>query len=188
MDTQHALLKPSALFRPSQIKIGLLVVSLFFTLHASALFAAGESILVLDYEVNDLTMNPATEAEKERAITLGPLMQTALKDAHGYQIVELEADVQESADKGFGYLYDKPAVVAELGESVDADYVIVGRVHKASFLFVYFKALVIDVRQAKLVSEQIIEVKGPQRKFSAKGIEALSILVDRDIQQLIKGS
>lgn len=169
-------------------KFRLVALCLLFVLPVGTLFAAGESIAVLDFEVNDLTINPAIDAERERAITLRPLMQTALEDAHGYQIVELGPDVQQAADKGFGYLYDKPTVVAELGESIDADYVIVGRVHKASFLFVYFKALVIDVRQAKLVSEQIIEVKGPQRKFSAKGIEALSILIDSDIQELVKGS
>lgn len=155
---------------------------------ASELFATGESIAVLEFEVHDLTLNPATEAERERAITLRPLMQTALRDTHGYNIVSIDPEIQSEADKGVGYLYDKPALVAELGEPVNADYVIVGRVHKASFLFVYFKALIIDVAQKKLVSEQIIEVKGPQQKFSAKGIEALSILVDLDIQALISGS
>jgi len=174
--------------RDRRIHIWLYALCLLPMMFSSDLFATGESIAVLEFEVNDLTLNPATEAERERAITLRPLMQTALKETHSYNIVSIDPEIQTSADKGVGYLYDKPALVAELGKSVDADYVIVGRVHKASFLFVYFKALVIDVAQQKLVSEQIIEVKGPQQKFSAKGIEALSILVDRDIQALVGGS
>ena len=146
------------------------------------------TIAVLDFEVNDLTLNPAIEAEKERAATLRPLMEQELGESHGYALAQIAAETQAEADKGFGYLYDKPALAAELGLEVGADYVIVGRVHKASFLFVYFKVLIVDVKSGRLVSEQIIEVKGPQRKFSAKGIEALTILVDRDIQTLINGS
>ncbi len=157
-------------------------------LYSDATPARGEKIAVLDFEVYDLTLNPAVEQEKERAATLRPLMQKALAETHQYEVVELDPEIQQAADKGVGYIYDKPALAAELGQQAGADWIIVGRVHKASFLFVYFKALIVDVKTGKLVSEQLIEVKGPQRKFTDKGVDALSILIDRDIQQLVSGS
>lgn len=164
------------------------LAALTLLLFANQAIGAGEKIAVLDFEVHDLTLNPAVEQEKERAATIRPLMQKALVETHQYEVVEIDPEIQQSADKGVGYLYDKPALAAELGEQVGADWVIVGRVHKASFLFVYFKALIVNVKSGKLVSEQLIEVKGPQTKFTNKGVEALTILIDSDIQELVNGS
>lgn len=171
--------------RATTAALALLAVIALSVDHA---FGKDESIAVLDFEVHDLTMNPAVEQEQQRAATLRPLLQEALAEKHGYNIVEVDVEVQKSSDKGVGYLYDKPALAADLGKDVGADWVIVGRVHKATYLFVYFKALIVDVKSGKLVSEQLIEVKGPQRKFTGKGVEALSILIDRDLRSLIDGS
>ena len=55
------------------------------------------------------------------------------------------AAAQGDADKGVGYLFDHADAAAALGRAAGADWVIVGRVHKASFLFVYFKVHVVNV-------------------------------------------
>jgi len=177
-------MKPDKLKILRPLALALLCLPLTFN-QASA---RGEPVAVLDFEVKDLTMNPAIEDEQERAAKLRPLMQTALADQHGYDVKEIDPEVQRQADKGVGYLYDKPALVAELGKQVGADWVVVGRVHKPTYLFVYFKALIVNVQTGRIVSEQIIEVKGPPLKFTKKGVEALSVLIDEDIQKLAGGS
>lgn len=173
--------------RPNRLAL-LLPALLSLLVFSNSAIAKGEKIAILDFEVHDLTMNPAVEQEKERAATLRPLMQKALRETHQYEVVEIDPEIQQAADKGVGYIYDRPALAAELGAQVGADWIIVGRVHKATFLFVYFKALIVNVESGKLVSEQLIEVKGPQRKFTDKGVEALSNLIDSDIQELVNGS
>ena len=55
-----------------------------------------------------------------------------------------------------------------------SDWIVVGRVHKASFLFVDFKAQVIDTKTDRLIADLTVEVKGPQKRLTIKGVETLA--------------
>ena len=139
-------------------------------------------IAVLDFELNDLTLNPRTPEEVERTASIKPLLTQALAKRPGYQTVEIDPSVQDQANKGFGYLLQHADAVAELGESAGADWVVVGRVHKASFLFVYFMAQVIDSNNGHVVDELIVEVKGPQQRLTIKGVESLAEQIVKAIE------
>jgi hypothetical protein len=82
--------------------------------------------------------------------------------------------MQRSADKGFGYLFDHPEAAAALGREAGADWIAVGRVHKASFLFVYFKLHLVNVRTGALAADLIVEVKGPQKQLTRRGVDSLA--------------
>jgi hypothetical protein len=60
------------------------------------------------------------------------------------------------------------------GKSAGADWVAVGRVHKASFLFVYFKVHLVDARTGALAADLVVEVKGPQQALTRRGVESLA--------------
>lgn len=134
-------------------------------------------IAVLDFEVKDLTLNPTVEQEAKRAATIKPLLETMLKEQYAHDVKPLSITVQAQADKGAGYLFDRQAQAAALGSQSGADWVIAGRVHKASFLFVYFKALVINTKTSAIVAELVVEVKGPQDKLTSKGVESLALQI-----------
>jgi len=87
-------------------------------------------------------------------------------------------DAQTQATAGFGYLFDHHDIAAQLAQQYGADYVIVGRLHKPSFLFVYLMAHLIDVKQQRLIADYLSEVKGGEKKLTRKGVESLVVKVN----------
>jgi hypothetical protein len=149
-------------------------------------FANDIRIAILDFELNDLTLNltpsPVNAEEVERTASIKPLLLKALEAKGGYRLIEIDLETQKEANAGFGYLFDHPDVAAELGQNFDADWILVGRVHKASFLFVYFKAHLINIKTKQLVGDYTVEVKGQQEKITPKGVERLAEQIDETIR------
>ena len=141
------------------------------------------SIAVLDFELNDLTLAPNDAAEVARTASIGPMLRDVLATTPGFRVMPVSAEAQRAADKGAGYLFDHPEAAAELGKSVGADWVAVGRVHKASFLFVYFKVHLVDARSGELAADLIVEVKGPQQALTRRGVESLARQIIEATQQ-----
>ena len=134
---------------------------------------------MLDFELNDLTLDPGNPAERERTASIRPMLRDLL--AKNHNMVEVSAAAQSAADRGAGYLFDHSDVAAALGRTVGADWVIVGRVHKPSFLFVYLKAHVVDVRTGELAADLVVEVKGPQQALTRRGAERLAEQIETAI-------
>jgi len=139
-----------------------------------AMAASNPAIVVLDFELNDLTLDPGNAAELERTASIGPLLREQLKSEYGFELVNIDSDTQSAADQAFGYLYEHQDVAAELAGEAESDWIIVGRLHKPSYLFAYLKARVIFVETEQLVAELSVEVKGSQDRLTAKGVEALA--------------
>ena len=134
-------------------------------------------IAVLDFELKDLTLKPGVPQEVERTASVKPMLEEELKKS-GYEIVTIPMDAQTQATAGFGYLYDHHDTAAQLAQQYGADYVIVGRLHKPSFLFVYLMAHLIDVKQQRLIADYLSEVKGGEKKLTRKGVESLVVKVN----------
>jgi len=137
-----------------------------------AAFAAG--IAVLDFELNDLTLNPNLVEETERTATLRPLLVEQLSDHYNLTVIENPASARIEAEKGQGYLFDRPALAAKIGHEVRVAWIISGHLHKASFLFVYLKAQLINTQTDRVAADFVVEIKGPQKKLTKKGIESLA--------------
>jgi hypothetical protein len=141
---------------------------------AGAAPAPRPAIAVLDFELHDLTLIPGMAEELERTASIGPLLQQILKTQYGFELVAIDSATQDAADEAFGYLFDHHDVAAELGREAASDWIVVGRVHKASFLFVYLIAQVIDTKTHRLIADLIVEIKGPQKRLTIKGVETLA--------------
>ncbi|WP_333873650.1 DUF2380 domain-containing protein [Methylobacter sp.] len=141
---------------------------------------AETSIAILDFELNDLTLMPRTTTEINRTASLKPLLEKELKSA-GYKIISIDLAIQHGANSGFGYLFDHDDIAAELGRSANADYVLVGRLHKPSFLFAYIMGHLIRVKDGQLIGNYISETKGGDEKLTLKGIESIAVKVDKDL-------
>jgi hypothetical protein len=144
---------------------------------------ADASVAVLDFELNDLTLDPNNPAEKERTASIKRMLEEALAARPGLRTVPVEAVAQASADAGVGYLFDHPEAAAALGRAAGADWVVVGRVHKASFLFVYFKVHLVDAKSGELAADLVVEVKGPQKALTRRGVESLAQQIAAAIEQ-----
>ena len=137
-------------------------------------------IAILDFELKDLTLVPRTPAEIKRTASIKPLLEAELKKAD-YVIISIDSKRQKFANGGVGYLFDHHDVAANLGKQFDADYVLVGRLHKPSFLFAYLMGHLIRVSDAKLIGDYISEAKGPNRKLTIKAVESLTVKIDKTL-------
>lgn len=143
---------------------------------------AGPRIAVLAFELNDLTMMPGIPAEIERTASIKPLLEQELKTA-GYPMVTVDKAMQQQANSGFGYLFDHNDVAADLGKALGADYILVGRLHKPSFLFAYLIGHLIRVKDGRLIGNYISETKGGDKKLTLKAIESLAVKIDADLDK-----
>jgi len=143
---------------------------------------AETSIAILDFELNDLTLAPGIPAEIERTASVKPLLEKELNRA-GYRIISVPLADQHHANSGFGYLFDHDDVAAALGKSAGADYVVVGRLHKPSFLFAYLMGRLIRVKDGQLIGNYISETKGGDLKLTLKGVESLAVKIDAELDK-----
>ncbi|MDP2903966.1 MAG: DUF2380 domain-containing protein [Methylovulum sp.] len=139
-------------------------------------------IAILDFELNDLTMKPRIPAEIDRTASIKPLLDRELKSA-GYPMITINLADQQQANSGFGYLFDHNEVAAQLGKTAGADYVLVGRLHKPSFLFAYLMGHLIRVKDGQLIGNYISETKGGDNKLTLKAVESLAVKIDADLDR-----
>lgn len=138
---------------------------------------AATRIAILDFELKDLTLAPRIPAEIERTASIKPLLEGELKSA-GYQIIDIPLPAQQAADSGIGYLFDHADAAAQLGKNFGADYVLVGRLHKPSFLFAYLMGNLVRVSDARWIGKFISESKGPNAELTIKAVESLAVKID----------
>jgi hypothetical protein len=156
-------------------------VCLFAFLLLSAVYcSAAPLIAVLDFELKDLTPAPNVPAEIARTASIKPLLEQELARA-GYQIVQIDRTDIAKAAAGPGYLFDHHDLAAELAQTARADYIVVGRLHKPSYLFIYLMAHLVDVKRGKLIGDYISEVKGGEKKLTQKGVESLTEKIARTL-------
>ena len=157
---------------------------IFFT--PLAAFAA--PVAVLEFELNDLTLNPDVAAETERAASLRPLLIERLTEHHGIEVIDNPPRAAIEAEKGRGYLFDRPELAAEIGREAGAAWIVSGRLHKPTFLFAYMKAQLIDTRTGRVAADFVVEVKGQQKKITPRGIETLARQISDALAALAKQS
>ena len=142
--------------------------------------AAETKIAILDFELKDLTLAPRIPSEIKRTASIKPLLEAELKKAD-YMIINIDKNSQNFADGGVGYLFDHHDIAAKLGKQFGADYILVGRLHKPSFLFAYLMGHLIRVSDGKLIGNYISEAKGPNIKLTIKTVESLTVKIDRTL-------
>jgi hypothetical protein len=143
---------------------------------------ADTRIAVLDFDLNDLTLLPRTPEELERTASVAPLLRAALVKKGGYELVTIDPEMQAKADVSFGYLFEHLDVAADLGRRFEVDWIAVGRVHKPSFLFVYLKVRLVNVKTQRLAGDYVVEVKGYLKKLTERGAASLAERIDQTIK------
>lgn len=152
------------------------LIGLFLVIYLafSSLANAAPRIVVLDFELSDITTLPNTPEELARTTSMKPLLEQAIKELGDYEIVQVNANEQNAANAGFGYLFHFDEVAAKLGRQFGADWVVVGRHSKGSFLYSYVMAHLINVKSESLAGNYSVELKGTYQKVTERGISALA--------------
>ena len=177
--------RPGARHRTRRAALGALALAWLGAAFAGTVAAAeGPSTLVLEFELNDLTLYPNVEQEMERVALLRPLLVEELEVRHDHPVATLPSDAAAESDKGAGYVFDRPEVAARLAREAGATTVVSGRLHKASHLFVYLKAQLIDAADARVIADYVVEIKGWGERLTAKGVEALGVKIDATLDGL----
>jgi len=147
----------------------------------SAGATASPRIAVLGFELKDLTLAPNTPTEIARTKSIKPLLEEELQKS-GFQIVQIAADDVEKATAGPGYIFDHHDIAADLGRTAGADYIVIGRLHKPSYLFIYLMAHLVDVNRGELIGNYLSEVKGGEKKLTRKVVESLAEKIKATLQ------
>ena len=168
------------------ISLNCLLLSLLFVVNPTL---ADSNIAVPDFELLDLTLklsdpkkaaeNDAQEQKKVELIET--LLRDGITNTAGYTLIAISIEARNEADKGVGYLFDCTSCSAELGRNHDADYILIGRLHKPSYLFSYIIVRVIDTQANKLINEFLSEVKGKPSKSIPGAIDNLLIKINETI-------
>ncbi|SKA46426.1 DUF2380 domain-containing protein [Enterovibrio nigricans] len=137
------------------------------------------SIVVLDFELNDLTYTEDNQSEIKRTASLAPLLSEALSSS--FTLIPVSQSAYHSANQGVGYLIQHPSVAADLGNAHQADWIVVTRLHKPSFLFAYLIAYVVHVPSGTALPKRIVEIKGQQAKLNQRGVNKLAEQITQQI-------
>lgn len=149
------------------MKINLIKLFLICLLSVNSAWADSK-IAIPDFELLDLTMklsDPQKVAEinaqdQQKLRDIETFLKKGLENKQGFIVIPVSDEARQAADKSTGLLFDCAACSAELGRQHNADYIIIGRLHKPTYLFSYLIVRVFDSHENKLVKEFRSEVKG----------------------------
>jgi hypothetical protein len=154
---------------------GVIIFCLF-----SVAVCAETRIAILDFELSDVTLAPGIPAEITRTASIKTMLENELRKA-GYKIIAIDLNTQNEANGSFGYLFEHNDVAAELAKKAGADYVLVGRLHKPSFLFAYLMGHLIKTETGGLIENYVVETKGGDKKLTLKAVETLTSYIDNNL-------
>lgn len=145
-------------------------------------------VAVLAITLNDLANQPANPELASRMQRLDAELRDRLAGGCGYQVVAIDSADQVSAESSPGYLYAHPDLAAQLASAQGADWVIVPRLNRASPWVADLQANVVRVRDATLVSNRIVEVKGIEltRELAARLAERGAAWMADQVSQSIE--
>ncbi|TAK65285.1 DUF2380 domain-containing protein [Methylobacter sp.] len=145
---------------------------------------AAPRIAVLNFELRDITTLPNTPNELTRTASMKPLLEQAISKLGDYEIVQININEQNAATAGAGYLFDFDEIAAKLGRQSGAEWVVVGRHSKGSFLYSYVMAHLIGVKTESLAGNYSVELKGTHQTVTERGVSALAKKLTARIMRL----
>jgi Protein of unknown function (DUF2380) len=154
--------------------------SLLLLLHSNV--QANQRVAVLDIELNDYSALPKTPAELARTTSFKPLLETALKAGSDIAIMPIKSEAVALENGGFGYLLRFHEVVAKLGKSFGADWVVLGQHSKDSFLYSDLLIQLVNVKTGTLAARYTLELKGNNADVTQHAMDALALKIEATLK------
>ncbi|MCB5185015.1 DUF3280 domain-containing protein [Methylobacillus gramineus] len=122
---------------------------------------AGESpkVVVMAFTLNDMTNLPDAPEELKRIALLSAKFLESLK-SKDVNVVPSGRDVEAEVEKHSPtYLYDNVETAIELNKDTGADYLVIGTALKPTYLFVYPRLIIIDVKKCMVVLSKAAQLE-----------------------------
>lgn len=172
-------------FQFFQFQITQLFLSLFFLaamLGYQNVYASDVSpkIMVLDFQLNDMTDLPNAPEELQRINDLTTIYKQKLAE-HGLEIVPVNEKLKAVIKtQSATYLFDNVETAATLAADSDADYLLIGVALKPTYLFVYPRILLVDIKAKKVVMAKAAQLESSwsDKNTTARTAEKLAVMVN----------
>ena len=156
---------------------------------AAALLTATASIgkvMVLDFSLNDLTDLPNPPEELARIAYFNVAFKQKLVD-DGVELVPVNDKIKAiSATQSVTYLFDHTDIAASLAEGSGADYILIGVAMKPTYLFVYPRLLLVDVKTKRKAFTSYVQMEGSwlEQNTTASSAKSLAKKVSAELKKL----
>jgi hypothetical protein len=112
---------------------------------------ATKRVVVLDFQLHDLTDLPNAPTEVERVKQLSRFYKEHLAES-GLELVPANESIKVELTKNdAAYLFERPATAAQLAKDSGADYVLVAIAMKPTYLFLYPRIKLISLATQEVV-------------------------------------
>jgi hypothetical protein len=117
-------------------------------------------VAVLSIALNNVANQPTNPDLPARLRLLATALRERLGSNCGYQVIPVDSEAEAAAELGAGYLYAHPDVAVRLVAPMQAQWVVIPRLNRATPWVTDLQAQVVRVRDTVLVSNRIVELKG----------------------------
>lgn len=139
---------------------GCITLSLFMLLSQAALAATSAKVMVVDFPLNDLTDLPNPPEELARIAYFNVIFKQILSD-EGIQVIPMNDQIKGIlGTQSATYLFDHTDIAATMAENNGADYIIVGVAMKPTYLFVYPRLLLVDIKTKRKAFSAYVQMEG----------------------------
>jgi hypothetical protein len=173
-----------------------LIARFIFTVCTTAMFALPAQaepiakVMVLDYQLNDMTDLLNAPEELERIALLSSTYKQRLVD-NGVELVPVSEALKNAvANQSPTYLFDNVPNAAKMAEGSGADYLLIGVALKPTYLFVYPRILLVDIRTAEVVMARAAQLESSwsDQNTTKRTAEKLADMVSTELKTLTGNS
>jgi hypothetical protein len=164
----------------------MLLVGVIAGLTPAAYAEPSAKVMVLDFQLNDLTDLPNAPEELARITYLTNAFKQKLID-DGVALVPVNDRLTAlTLAQSPTYLFDHTDVAANLAEGSGADYIIIAVALKPTYLFVYPRLLMVDIKTKKVVLAKAsqLESSWSDTNTTARSAEKLATMVSEELKKL----
>lgn len=144
-------------------------------------------VMVLDFQLNDLTDLPNAPEELARIELLSSVFKQKLVD-NGVEIVPVNDRLKaELSAYSATYLFDRVNHATQLAEGSGADYLVIGVAMKPTYLFVYPRIRMVDIKtqQGVLSTYAQLESSWTDKNTTTNTAERLANKVTEKLKALM---
>lgn len=149
--------------------------------------AASEAkVMVLDFQLHDLTNLPNAPEELARISYLSETFKQKLID-NDVSLVAVNTKLQaELKANSATYFYDRVEVAAKMAEGSGADYLLIAVALKPTYLFVYPRILLVDIKTQKVVLSKASQLESSwlDKNTTARSGVNLAVMVSEKLNEL----
>ena len=143
-------------------------------------------VMVLDFLLNDLTDLPNPPEELARIAHFNEAFKQILT-ADGAEVVPVNDQIKAiAAEQSATYLFDHTDIAADLAKGSGADYIVIGVAMKPTYLFVYPRLLLVDVKTNRKAFTAYVQMEGSwlDNHTTASSAKRLAGKVSEELKRL----